>query len=135
MTHALQRVSLRECCVPACLTTVPVRFVLTQSLVCNGNFQSLGLRKHPKVSLAPIRNVAGWLPLSLVNRALDTFAFQAPAFMPGRLTVEVFLEVSVPPVKHADLAAQVGKSERVQLLCELRQRSVRPIGQEPKTAR
>jgi hypothetical protein len=33
------------------LRVVPIRFVLTLSLVCNQNFQSLGLRKHPKVSL------------------------------------------------------------------------------------
>ena len=28
------------------LRVVPIRFVLTLSLVCNRNFQSLGLRKH-----------------------------------------------------------------------------------------
>ncbi len=33
------------------LRTVPIRFVLTLSLVRNQNFQSLGLRKHRKVSL------------------------------------------------------------------------------------
>jgi len=46
---------------------VPIRFVLTLSLVCNRDFQSLELRKRPKVSLKPIHNVADWLRLGLVN--------------------------------------------------------------------
>ncbi|MDW3689263.1 hypothetical protein RA280_47710, partial [Cupriavidus sp. CV2] len=50
--------------------SAPIRFVLTQSLVCNRSFKRLGLRKHPNVGLAPIRNVAGWLPLCLVNPSL-----------------------------------------------------------------
>ena len=38
-------------------------------LVCFCRFQRLGLRKHPRVSLVLRYNVAGWLPLGLVNRA------------------------------------------------------------------
>lgn len=46
-----------------------IRFVLTQSVVCNRCFQSPELRKHSGVGLKPCYNVADWLPLSLVKQA------------------------------------------------------------------
>jgi len=50
---------------------VPIRFVLTLLLVCNRDFQSLELRKHSRVSLKPVRNVARCSGLSLVNPSLS----------------------------------------------------------------
>ncbi|MCL5954451.1 MAG: hypothetical protein M1509_08100, partial [Nitrospirae bacterium] len=47
------------------------RFVLALAVVCIGGFQSPGLRKHPGVGLVPVANVAGWVPLSLVNPSLS----------------------------------------------------------------
>jgi hypothetical protein len=39
-------------------------------LVYNWNFKGLGLSKLPNVGLKPNNNLAGWIPLSLVNRLL-----------------------------------------------------------------
>ena len=60
---------------------VRIRFVLTQKLVCNPNFQSLELRKHPRVSLEPVCNgyrISGLL----VNRTCYCFS-QAPTSISG----------------------------------------------------
>jgi hypothetical protein len=39
---------------------VRIRFVPTRRRVCNPDFQSLELRKHPRVSLEPVCNGYHW---------------------------------------------------------------------------
>ena len=55
VTEALRLRSPRPCCVAALR---PNPFRAYPMRVCNQGFQSLGLRKHPKVGLEPLRNVA-----------------------------------------------------------------------------